>query len=219
MTVGQTLEEPLRFHRITDDPAARVPHPARHRRPRRRRRRPLPARVLRRPAPARRHRPRARHPAGLHRRRRADLRPRRQHPGPDHQSAHGPQGRVRPHLHVHRPRPRGGAPHQRSRHGAPPRQGRRTRPRRRPVRRTPAPLHALSDLRDSRAGRRPRARAQAHGARRRGGQRRRPAQRLPLPHPMPARASRSAPSWSPCRVEHRPGHFAACHFAGAGGTG
>ena len=64
-----------------------------------------PGRVLRRPVPAHQHRPgpdgRSR-PAHL---RRAGLRPRRLGPGPDPQPAGRPQGQVRPHHGVHRPRP------------------------------------------------------------------------------------------------------------------
>ena len=67
---------------------------------------PLPARVLGRPAPADRHRPRARAAAEADRGRRAGLGARRLDPGADRQPARGPAGRVRPHLRLHRPRPR-----------------------------------------------------------------------------------------------------------------
>ena len=55
-------------------------------------RRPLSARVLRRPAPADRRRPGARARARPDRRRRADQRPRRLDPGPDHQPARAAPG-------------------------------------------------------------------------------------------------------------------------------
>ena len=61
-SVGRIVGEPLRVHgsRIGARRARAVRELLEHRRPARRRRAPLPARVLRRPAPAHRHRPRAR---------------------------------------------------------------------------------------------------------------------------------------------------------------
>ena len=55
-------------------------------------RRALSARILRRPAPAHLDRPRACGAARVHRRRRADLRARREHPGADHQPDGRPAG-------------------------------------------------------------------------------------------------------------------------------
>ena len=62
---------------------------------------------------------------GPHRRRRADQRPRRVDPGPDHQPARAAPGPVRADLPVHRPRPVGGPPHQRPDRGDVPRPDRR----------------------------------------------------------------------------------------------
>ena len=64
---------------------------------------PLPARVLGWPAAADRHRQGARSAAEADHRRRAGLRPRRLDPGPDHQPARGPPGRVQPLVHLRRP--------------------------------------------------------------------------------------------------------------------
>ena len=71
---------------------------------------PLPARVLGRPAPADRDRAGPRAAAEADHRRRAGLRARRLDPGADHQPARRPAGRVRPHLHLRRARPRRRAP-------------------------------------------------------------------------------------------------------------
>ena len=70
-----------------------------------------PQRVLRRPAPAHRHRPGDRAAPEAHRLRRAGLGPRRVDPGAGRQPARGPAGRVPAGLHLHRPRPLGGAAH------------------------------------------------------------------------------------------------------------
>ena len=83
---------------------------------------PLPSRVQRRTAPAHRHRPGPGRRAGVHRRRRTGLRPRRVGAGPDHQPAPGHPARPRAHLPVHRPRPQCGAPHLRQGGGDVPRQ-------------------------------------------------------------------------------------------------
>ena len=68
------------------------------------------------------------------RRGRAGLRARRLDPGPGHQPARRPAGRARPQLRDHRPRPRGGPPHQRPGRGHVPRQDRGAGRPRRPVR-------------------------------------------------------------------------------------
>ena len=96
MTVGDILGEPAalpRHRRRTRRHArTRVAGAARRRRPAARSRRALPARILRRPAAAHLDRPRAGGAARLHRRRRADLGARRQHPGADHQPDGRPAG-------------------------------------------------------------------------------------------------------------------------------
>ena len=82
---------------------------------------PLSQRVLRRPAPAHRHRPRHRAAAQADRVRRARVGARRVDPGAGRQPARGPAGRVRPRVHLHRPRPVGRAPHLRPDRGDVPR--------------------------------------------------------------------------------------------------
>ncbi len=62
-------------------------------------------RVQRRSAAAHRHSPGAGGQAGLHRLRRAGIRPGCVDPGPDHQPPGRPAGKVQPHLPLHRPRP------------------------------------------------------------------------------------------------------------------
>ena len=81
----------------------------------------LSARAFRRPAPAGRHRPRARAGAEVHRLRRARVGARRLDPGADHQSARRSAENAGAHLSLHRPRPRGGAPHRGPRGGDVPR--------------------------------------------------------------------------------------------------
>ena len=111
MRVGEIIARPLRVHRIAqvarrgslvNELMEKVGLRAGLSRP-------LPARVLRRPAAAHRHRPGARHLAGLHRLRRADLGARRLDPGADHQSAPAAAGGSAAHLPVHRPRSQHGA--------------------------------------------------------------------------------------------------------------
>ena len=69
-------------------------------------------------------------------------RARRLDPGPDHQPARGPAGRVRAHLHLRRPRPRRRPPRLRPDRGHVPRQDRRVRAGRAALRRPGPPLHA-----------------------------------------------------------------------------
>jgi ABC-type dipeptide/oligopeptide/nickel transport system ATPase component len=92
-------------------PRGACPQPARQGRPRRHGVAEVPARVLRRPAAAGRDRPLP-HPlargAGA---RRGGERARRLGAGAGAQPAEGPAGRARPGLHLHQPRPRGGALH------------------------------------------------------------------------------------------------------------
>ena len=85
----------------------------------------LPPRVQRRPAPADRHRPRAGPQPEAHHRRRAGLGPGRLHPGPGHQPARGPAGRIPADLPLHRPRPERRRVHQRPGGGHVPGQDRR----------------------------------------------------------------------------------------------
>ena len=66
-------------------------------------------------------------------------RARRVDPGPGRQPARGPAGAARPHVPVHRPRPRGRAPHRRSGRRDVPRRASSRRPR--PTSCTTAPLH------------------------------------------------------------------------------
>ena len=127
-TIGQTLVEPMTIHGIGADDAARArgarARAARQGRPRRDGDAQVPARVLRRPAPARRDRalPDARpRSAGA---RRGGERARRLGAGAGAQPAEGPAGRARPGLHLHQPRPGGGALHGRRGHGD---EGRRSR--------------------------------------------------------------------------------------------
>ena len=114
MTVGQIIGEPLSVYRLVADRKAaqeRVEAAADSGRPVPLHGGTLPARAVGRAAPARRHRARARARAELHRLRRAGLRARRLDPGPDHQPARGPANAAQSQLPVHRPRPRGSAPH------------------------------------------------------------------------------------------------------------
>ena len=161
----------------------------------------LPARVLRRPAPAHLDRPGARGAPGLHHRRRADLGARRQHPGADHQPDARAAGEVRADLPVHRPRPRGRAPHLGPDRGALPRQGGGGRALGRALRAPAPPLHALPDLGGAGAGRRRRAPAAAPPAakasRRARSTRRRAAASAPAarsPEPCAPRCRRRSPS-------------------------
>ena len=118
----------------------------RDRRAPRRRGHPLSARVLGRPAAA--HRPRAlpRAQPRLHRLRRAGLGARRLDPGADHQPAREPAVRLRAHVPLHRPRPRGRPPHLGPDRGHVPRQDRRDLRGRRALRRPAPPVHDLAPL-------------------------------------------------------------------------
>ena len=112
-SVGRIVGEPLRTHGLAgrSEGDARVRELLEHRRAARRRRVAVPARVLGRAAPAHRRRARARAQPGLHRRRRAGVRARRLDPGADPEPARGAPGRVRPHVSLHRARPRGRPAH------------------------------------------------------------------------------------------------------------
>ena len=120
MRVGEIIARPLRVHRTVASRAeevALVNELMEKVGTRRVLSRPLSARVLRRPAAADRHRPGARHVSRLHRLRRADLCPRRLHPGADHQPAAAAAGGSAAHLPLHRPRPQHGALHLDARRG------------------------------------------------------------------------------------------------------
>ena len=92
-------------------------------------RRPLSARALRRPAPARQHRARAGAAAAAAHPRRGGVRARQIGRGAGAQPAGRPEARIRPHLHLHQPRPQRRALHVSDRvHGHVSRPGRRDRP-------------------------------------------------------------------------------------------
>ena len=80
-------------------------------------RRPLSARAVGRPAPARQHRPRAGAAAAHRDPRRGGVGARQVGRGAGAEPAARPEGRVRPDLHLHQPRPQRGALHQRPRDG------------------------------------------------------------------------------------------------------
>ena len=117
--------------------------------------------------------------------RRAGLGARRLDPGADRQPAAGPAAPLRPHLPVHRPRPRRGEAHQRPRGGDVSRQARRDRrqarrstrgrcipTRRRCCRRSRGPIRGVRKRAHAAAGRRAEPVRAAAG--------------LPLPHALPA---------------------------------
>ena len=151
--------------------------------------------------------------------RRADQRPRRLDPGPDHQPAGAPPGPVQPDLPVHRPRPLGRPPHQRPDRRDVPGQDRRAgRPRR-------ASTTSRSTRIRSRSCRRSRSPIPVVESRRRriilrgdvpvAGQ---PAERLPVPHPLlaaraPGQPERDASTRSRACASCASGHVVACHFA------
>ena len=105
---GRIVAEPLDIHGIGATRAERrerAARAARAGRPRPRRARQVPARVLRRPATADRHRARDRLRAAVRRGRRAGVRARPAGPGADRESPGGPPGAPGPGLPLHRPRP------------------------------------------------------------------------------------------------------------------
>ena len=144
-------------------------------------------------------------------RRRAGLGARRLDPGPDHQPARGPPGRVRAHLPVRRPRPRRRPPRLRPDRGHVPGQDRRDRPRRGALRQPDPPLHGLAAL----GGPDPRPAAERARASRscsRATCRARPTRRAAAASTPAARTRpRSAPRSSRELVDYGGGHFAACH--------
>ena len=141
--VKDIVGRPLKIHHEASgsEPLSRVTESAGERRPGARAPVSLPAPVLRRPAPAHRGGPRPGAPAGVHRPRRADQRPRRLGAGPDPQHAARAAAGPGPHLPVHQPRPRRGAPHERPHRGHVRGPGVRGRDGGRVVRRPAAPLH------------------------------------------------------------------------------
>ena len=172
---------------------------------------PLPPSVLGGPAPAHRDRPVPRpQPRGRHLRR-AGLRPRRLHPGPGHQPPRGDPGRVRPLVHLHRPRPLGRAPHLGPGRGHVPREVRGDRhPGRRSTSGRPTPTPRRSSRRYRRSTRPSAPAASSSRARCRARSIHRPAA---VSAPVAARRKRAA------RPRSRPSSSApaairsACHFA------
>ncbi len=141
--------------------------------------------VLRRPVPAHLHRPRAGARPDTAHLRRARLGARRIGASPDPQPARRHEGPLRAHPRVHRPRPRGGEERERPGGGHVPGQALRGRAARVALRGARAPLHSGSPALD------PRARPNRRAGTGRPGEHRaalphRPAQRMPLPHPLPA---------------------------------
>ena len=118
----------------------------------------VPARVLRRAAPAHRHRALPHDEARRAHLRRVGLGARRVGAGAGAEPAAGPAGRVRPVLHLHLARPRGGEVHLRRDDGDEPGRDRRDRQRRRDLPEPEAGLHAQAPrLHSQGMGSRPRA--------------------------------------------------------------
>ena len=194
---GARVRELLEIVGLPADAATRYPHE-----------------FSRRPAPAHRPRPRARRQPGLRRRRRAGVGARRLDPGADHQPARGAADRVRPHLPVHRPRPRRRPAHLRPDRGHVPRLDRRGLAGGRAVRQPAAPVHDLAALggADPRPGGRAQARADPPPGR--PAEPGEPAAGLPLPHALPRTSSRrAAATRCPRCARSTPGHLVACHWA------
>ena len=113
MRVRDIVAEPIRFHRLADgreEVEGIVAGPPRAGRARGGGGGPLSARVLGRSTPAHLDRPGPRNPAPVPHLRRADLRPRRLHPGPGAEPPEGPAGAPRPHDALHQPRSAGHPP-------------------------------------------------------------------------------------------------------------
>ena len=112
---------------------------------------------------------------------------------------------------LHRPRPERGALSLRHDRGDVPGPGRRSRPGRGDLCAALPSVHRGAALR--RAHPRPPDRAVAHPAERHGAERAEPAERLPLPHPLPAlHAARSARRSSPAGWTRVPGKRILCHL-------
>ena len=212
--VGQIVGDPLKLHGVASGArtsAARVQELLERVGLQPRALQPLPARVLRRPAPADRGRPGAGPAAEADRRRRAGLGARRLDPGPDHQPARRPPGRVRPHLHLRRPRPRRRPPRLRPDRRDVPGQDRRDLAGRGALRQPDPPLHggaALGGPDPATRGRtRPASRWCWRATCRARSIPRRPAASTPA---APARA-RSAARLEPPLRDFGGGHLAACH--------
>ena len=154
-------------------------------------RRPIPPRVLGGSATTHRRRPGTRARTRPDRRRRADQRPRRVDPGPDHQPAREAPGPSRADLPVHRPRPVGRPPYQRPDRGDVPRPDRGAGRIARPQPGAAPPVHRGAPVCDPHPGPgRRSAPPPDHPEGRRpvaGG----PAVRLPVPYPV--LAARAAP--------------------------
>jgi ABC-type uncharacterized transport system YnjBCD ATPase subunit len=109
---------------------------------------------------------------------------------PEHASRYphefsGPAAPVRPRLHLHRARPRGGEAHRYPGRGDVPRQDRRARRQARALRRPAPPVYQGTALRDPGSG--PVVEKRAHRPPGRRAEPVQPAFRLPLPHPLPLR--------------------------------
>ena len=148
----------------------------------------------------------------LHHLRRAGVGPRRVGAGPDPEPARGHEGPLRPDAGLHRPRPRRGEERERPGGGDVPRQA--LRGRRRPTSSTPArPTRTPRPCsRRSRCPTRRSSRRIEPAARRRAPVAGRPAQRLPVPHPLPAGPGALRRRRSPRCARSADGHYVACHF-------
>ena len=190
MTIGASVGDPLRFHGIAsgrEDRERRVAAAlervglAAGRAVRRQ----VPGRPVGRAEAARRPRPRGDPRARRADRRRAGLDARHERAGEDPRADDRAQGRARPHLRLHHPRPRDGEVLLRPDRDHVPRTDRRARAREADLRRPQAPVHPGTAEGDPRA--RPDPRGAARPAPRRGPRRRLAAARLPLPSPLQVR--------------------------------
>jgi len=145
----------------------------------------LPARVLGRTASAHRHRPGARAQPPVHRLRRARQRPRRLHPGADHQPPRRTPEGVRTHLPLHCARPLRRPARLRRRRGHVRREDRREGPLGRHLPKAAAPLHDGAAFGDPAA--RPQGQKRGDRPRRRRAESPQPAERVPVPSPLPVR--------------------------------
>ena len=185
---GQIVGAPLQLRGVRGRVERARARAARPRRPEPRARQPLPARVLRRPAPAHRDRARAGHGAEPDDARRAGVGARRLDPGAGRQPARRPAGRVRALLRLRRARPVASCATSAtaSRSCTSARSSSSRRPRSSTTSRSiPTPPRCWARSRSPIRGRTARASATCVGGR--AAEPDRPADRLPLPHALPAR--------------------------------